>query len=191
MRQWGRPTTLADISTIFSSYLSGTLPSIPWSEEPLRGETKSIAKQLIRLNDERHWWTVGSQPAVDGAKSADPIFGFGPKGGYVYQKAFVEFFLSGSELDELEKRSAEEEKRRRDSGEAEEGLIKWFAGNRAGEWRTNIRKGDVNAVTWGVFAGKEIVTTTLIEEMSFKAWNVSSAFSNYVGKKTRRDELKN
>lgn len=91
----------------------------------------------------------------------------------MYQKAFVEFFLSSSELDELEKRSQEEEQSRRERGEADEGLIKWFAGNRAGQWRTNIRKGDVNAVTWGVFGGKEIVTTTLIEEMSFKAWNVS------------------
>ena len=25
-------------------------------------------------------------------KSTDPVFGWGPSGGYVYQKAFVEFF---------------------------------------------------------------------------------------------------
>lgn len=160
------------MSTIFSSYLSGKLPSNPWSEEPLRAETTSISASLIRLNDERHWWTVGSQPAVDGAPSAHPVHGFGPKGGYVYQKAFVEFFLSEEELDEFERRSAEEERGRKERGEADEGCIKWFAGNRKGDSRTNMRKGDVNAVTWGVFGGKEIVTTTLIEEMSFKAWNV-------------------
>lgn len=119
---------------------------------------------------------MGSQPAVDGAPSAHPIHGFGPKGGYVYQKAFVEFFLSEEELDEFERRSAEEEKGRREKGEGEEGLIKWFAGNRRGDSRSNMGKGDVNAVTWGVFGGKEIVTTTLIEEMSFKAWNVSFCF---------------
>ena len=28
----------------------------------------------------------------------------------------------------------------------------------------------VNAVTWGVFRGKEIVTPTIIEEQSFRAW---------------------
>ena len=27
-----------------------------------------------------------------------------------------------------------------------------------------------NAVTWGVFPGKEIVTPTIIEEVSFRAW---------------------
>lgn len=172
MRTWGAPTTLAEVSKLFSSYLQGKLASIPWSEEPLRAETSAISRSLIRLNDERHWWTVGSQPAVDGAPSAHPVHGFGPKGGFVYQKAFVEFFLSSACLDELEKRAQEEEQGRKDRGEAEEGHIKWFAGNRKGQWRTNMNKGDVNAVTWGVFGGKEIVTTTLIEEMSFKAWNV-------------------
>ncbi|GAA5862151.1 hypothetical protein JCM8547_007757 [Rhodosporidiobolus lusitaniae] len=171
LKLWGRPTSLADVSRIFSSYLRGTLASNPWSEEPLRAETATISSHLIEMNDARHWWTVGSQPAVDGAPSADAVHGFGPKGGYVYQKAFVEFFLTKEELDELEKRAEEDEKKRKESGEGEEGLIKWMAGNAKGDYRTNMGKGDVNAVTWGVFGGKEIVTTTLIEEMSFKAWN--------------------
>ncbi|KAK4694945.1 methylenetetrahydrofolate reductase (NADH), partial [Phenoliferia sp. Uapishka_3] len=176
LRQWGRPTKLSDISTLFSSYLSGTLPSIPWSEEPLRAETTSISKFLFQLNDERHWWTVGSQPAVDGAPSGDATHGFGPKGGYVYQKAFVELFLSEEELLVFEKRAKEEADERRAKGLGDEGVIKYFAGNRKGESRSNMGKGDVNAVTWGVFPGKEIVTTTLIEEMSFKAWK-EEAFS--------------
>ena len=171
LKQWGEPTTLKDVSRIFSSYLSGTLPSIPWSEEPLRAETSSISSALQRLNHEHHWWTVGSQPAVDGAPSAHPVHGFGPRGGYVYQKAFVEFFLSPADLDEFERRSGEEEHARVARGDGDEGAIKWFASNRAGAWKTNMHKGDVNAVTWGVFGGKEIVTTTLIEEMSFRAWS--------------------
>ena len=71
-------------------------------------------------------------------------------------------------------RSKEEERGRRERGEGEEGAIKWFAGRREGECRSNVRAGDVNAVTWGVFGGKEIITTTMIEEMSFKAWKVRS-----------------
>ncbi|BGO97810.1 Methylenetetrahydrofolate reductase 1 [Rhodotorula toruloides] len=170
MRQWGQPTALSDVSRVFSSYLRGSLPSNPWSEEPLRAETEMISSHLIEMNDKRHWWTVGSQPAVDGAPSADSVHGFGPKGGYVYQKAFVEFFLTKEELDELERKSDEDERRRRESGEGDDGLIKWFAGNAKGDFRCNMGKGDVNAVTWGVFGAKEIVTTTLIEEMSFRAW---------------------
>lgn len=100
------------------------------------------------------------------------MHGFGPKGGYVYQKAFVEFFLTGAELDELERKSAEDAKRRQESGEGDDALVTWFAGNARGDHRSNMSKGDVNAVTWGVFGAKEIVTTTLIEEMSFRAWCV-------------------
>ncbi|GAA6064554.1 hypothetical protein JCM10212_005781 [Sporobolomyces blumeae] len=170
LKAWGTPTTPADVSRIFSSYLRGELACNPWSEEPLRPETASISSHLIEMNDTRHWWTVGSQPAVDGVKSIDSVYGFGPKGGYVYQKAFVEFFLTKEELDELERRAALDEQKRRESGEADDGLIKWFAGDGKGEFRSNMGKGDVNAVTWGVFGGKEIVTTTLIEEMSFRAW---------------------
>jgi methylenetetrahydrofolate reductase (NADPH) len=36
---------------------------------------------------------------VDGAKSTDPVFGWGPRGGYVYQKAFVEFFALGEDVE--------------------------------------------------------------------------------------------
>ncbi|KAJ3472090.1 hypothetical protein NLG97_g11296 [Lecanicillium saksenae] len=32
------------------------------------------------------------------------------------------------------------------------------------------RAASTNAVTWGVFPGKEIVTPTIIEEVSFRAW---------------------
>jgi methylenetetrahydrofolate reductase (NADPH) len=47
---------------------------------------------------------VSSQPAVNGASSQDDIHGWGPKGGYVYQKAFIEFFVSDKQIDELLKR---------------------------------------------------------------------------------------
>jgi methylenetetrahydrofolate reductase (NADPH) len=33
--------------------------------------------------------TINSQPAVNGAKSEDKVFGWGPRNGYVYQKAFI------------------------------------------------------------------------------------------------------
>lgn len=103
------------------------------------------------------------------------MHGFGPRGGYVYQKAFVELFMDGAELAEFERRAADEAEQRRRDGRGDEGVVKYYAGNRAGESRSNMGKGDVNAVTWGVFPGKEIITTTLIEEMSFAAWKVRRA----------------
>ncbi|PWN48689.1 hypothetical protein IE53DRAFT_370397, partial [Violaceomyces palustris] len=39
-----------------------------------------------------------------------------------------------------------------------------------GDFETNMEQGEANTVTWGVFPGKEIVQSTIIEEDSFKAW---------------------
>lgn len=38
-------------------------------------------------------FTINSQPQVNSCPSADPIYGWGPENGYVYQKAYIEFFV--------------------------------------------------------------------------------------------------
>ncbi len=38
---------------------------------------------------------------MNGVASADPVVGWGFKNGYVYQKAYLEFFTSRSNLDPL------------------------------------------------------------------------------------------
>ena len=170
LQRWGAPVDYADISQIFARYLQGTLAVIPWSDEPLRSETNAILHQLVDLCVKKNWWTVGSQPAVDGVPSEDEIYGFGPEGGYVYQKAFVEFFGDYEDVLDIQRRAAEVEQT---SGKRK---VTFYAAKEDTESSqaliTNMQKGDANAVTWGIFPGKEIVTTTLIEEMSFTAWKV-------------------
>jgi hypothetical protein len=173
LQKWGAPASNADISQLFVRYLQGTLKAVPWSDEPLRSETNDILPYLVRLNTEKDWWTVGSQPAVDGAPSEDETYGFGPAGGYIYQKSFVEFFCSYDDVMRIQEKAnrVEQESRKR--------KVTFYAGNTESESKsliTNMQTGDANAVTWGVFPGKEIVTTTLIEEMSFTAWKVSAGF---------------
>lgn len=41
----------------------------------------------------------------------------------------------------------------------------------SGAANTSTGEASTNAVTWGVFPGKEIVTPTIIEEVSFRAWS--------------------
>ena len=91
---WGMPTTIDQITHLFTAHLSGHNPTqLPWSESStLSPETVLVLPQLLHLNS-RGWWTIASQPAVDGVPSSHPIHGWGPKGGFVFQKAFVEFFL--------------------------------------------------------------------------------------------------
>ena len=162
IKLWSYPTTAADISDIFKKYIVGELEAIPWSEEGILPETKTISEQLLRVNS-KGWWSVASQPAVNGLKSSDATFGWGPKNGFVFQKPFIELFLPSKDWAALKaKIEASTE-------------ISYFAGNAAGDFEASDVD-SVNPVTWGTFPGKEIVTPTIIEGVSFKAW-CDEAFS--------------
>lgn len=165
---WGAPTSVDNINDIFLRHLQGTLTAIPWSEEGLLPETNAIQKHLVNLNN-KGWWTVASQPAVNGRRSSDPTFGWGPENGFVFQKAFVEFFLPSADWTALRAKI-------RDPAVAQS--ISFYAANANGDFETSddVPPGETatpstNAVTWGVFPGKEIITPTIIEEVSFRAWS--------------------
>jgi methylenetetrahydrofolate reductase (NADPH) len=162
LKLWGYPVDTKDISNLFRRHIEGELGALPWSEQGLSPETSTIAKQLLALNA-KGWWTVASQPSVNGVRSTDPVFGWGPKNGYVFQKPFVEFFLPSAQFHAL--------KAKLDAHEQ----VTYFAGNDAGDFEAS-NEDSVNPVTWGTFAGKEIVTPTIIEAVSFKSW-LEEAFS--------------
>lgn len=46
-------------------------------------------------------FTINSQPKVNGVPSKDKIYGWGPDNGYVYQKAYFEFFVPAPLLEPL------------------------------------------------------------------------------------------
>ncbi|KAI0005184.1 methylenetetrahydrofolate reductase-domain-containing protein [Xylariaceae sp. FL0662B] len=167
---WGYPTKAEDISELFVQHLKGELRAIPWSEEEFNEETGTITDELIKLNS-KGWWTVASQPAVNGIRSSDPTFGWGPQQGFVFQKAFVEFFLPSAEWKVLLEKLQSSEV---------DGTVCFYAANAAGDFVSSdtsgglsgeVKKASTNAVTWGVFPGKEILTPTIIEEVSFRAWS--------------------
>jgi methylenetetrahydrofolate reductase (NADPH) len=165
---WGHPTSNADISTLFRKHISGEVARVPWSEATgMNAETQTIRAELLTLIDKKGYWTLASQPAVNGVRSSHPIFGWGPPhSGFVFQKPFVEFFVTSQ--------SYHHDLRPRLLKHADE--LSFFVTNAAGDFEEShpySSKGDsgaVNAVTWGVFRGKEIVTPTIIEEVSFRAW---------------------
>lgn len=165
---WGSPTSLAELDALFEAYARGTVRSTPWSDTPLSSESSPIAHYIARLNA-RSFWTVSSQPAVDGAPSTDASVGFGPPGGYVYQKAFVEFFASEDALNRLME-AIDAENARQPGGV---GMLRYYAASRFSAVRTNVGPGETNAVTWGVFKEAEVATSTIIESTSFSSWKVS------------------
>ena len=94
----------------------------------------------------------------------DPIFGWGLKNGFVFQKAFVELFIPSSALKALLAKLESE-----DTAE----MVSFYAANADGEFLSSdgaTSAPSTNAVTWGAFPGKEIITPTIIEEVSFRAW---------------------
>jgi methylenetetrahydrofolate reductase (NADPH) len=170
VKLWGYPKTRQDVNDLFIKHIKGELPAIPWSEEELLAESSTIQPHLLQLNT-KGWWTVASQPAVNGLRSNDSTFGWGPANGFVFQKSFVEFFIPTAEWSTLKAKLSSPELR--DS-------VCFYAGNAKGDFDSSDSSGGLassaeggastNAVTWGVFPGKEIVTPTIIEEVSFRAW---------------------
>ncbi|KAF9454259.1 methylenetetrahydrofolate reduct [Macrolepiota fuliginosa MF-IS2] len=157
LKLWGSPQTFGDVANLFSRFCTGDLAALPWSDQKPSKETSVIAKQLAQMN-ELGFLTINSQPAVNGARSDDKIFGWGPANGYIYQKAYLEFFVSPALLDFLIPHIE------RDPS------ITYYVINKQSDLRTNTHSDGPNAVTWGVFPGKEIIQPTIVEAISFMAW---------------------
>ncbi|KIW18206.1 methylenetetrahydrofolate reductase [Exophiala spinifera] len=188
---WGHPTSHKDITELFRRHVVGELEAVPWSDEmdidgassggsgPLRAETQVIRKELLDLIETKGYWTLASQPAVDGARSDDEIVGWGPPGeGWVFQKAFVEFFCPRQEWEDRLKPLLLK---------YEADTLGWMKTDASGvfESSTDIKQPNtpeksttkqtpgtsgISAVTWGVFRNREIITPTIIEDESFRAW---------------------
>lgn len=104
--KWANPKSVEEITSLFCSYLEShrgdsVVLVTPFTSGPLSSESLTILSELLTIT-KRGWWTVGSQPAVDGATSNNETVGWGPHGGWVYQKAFVEFFADEEDIVQIE-----------------------------------------------------------------------------------------
>jgi methylenetetrahydrofolate reductase (NADPH) len=154
---WGEPKSIKDIKDVFVSFCSGKINSLPWCEMSLAQESQQISSNLINLN-EMGFFTINSQPNVNGTPSEDAVVGWGGAGGRVYQKAYLEFFTSKDKLNALIKNIKSTEN------------ISYQAINIDGDLITNLPENSVMAVTWGVFPGKEIMQPTIVDTRSFLIW---------------------
>lgn len=163
LEQWGVPSSLVDVAKVFVEFIKGNISSLPWAKHGVAKETGLIVDNLIQINT-NGILTINSQPAVNGAKSNDPSCGWGPAEGYVYQKAYLEFFVSPQNLPGLiEKLKATTS-------------VTYQAVNRSGTTFTNNEANTTTAVTWGVFRNREIIQPTVVDPESFRVWS-HEAFS--------------
>jgi len=139
---------------------------LPWCETKLAIESEHISKELVTLN-KAGCFTINSQPNVNGISSADPNFGWGSEDGIVYQKAYLEFFTSKNNLDAIIEKIKSNKN------------ISYQAVNKSGDIISNVKRDNVNVVTWGVFPGEKIKQPTIVDAMSFMIWK-DEAFSLWI-----------
>ncbi len=105
LSQWGEELNdEKDVWHVFECFISGEpnkngvkVDSFPWCEEALSAETNILKDQLLKFN-RLGVLSNNSQPNVNGEPSSDPVIGWGSPDGYVYQKAYLEFFTSSENL---------------------------------------------------------------------------------------------
>lgn len=159
LAMWGEsPITYQDVYEIFARYVEGKVPILPWCESSLQLETETISSPLAKIN-RSGFLTINSQPAVNGERSDHPVYGWGGVGGRVYQKAYVEFFVSPDLLKILIEVVSRKTNLSLHAVNHDKNVI-----------MTNADKG-VTAVTWGVFPNREILQPTIFDHDIFLVWS--------------------
>ena len=110
--------------------------------------------------------TINSQPMVNAVKSDDPVFGWGPANGYIYQRAYFEFFIPEQLLQPLVAHLQQYK------------MISYQAANQKGDIVTNVAHDSVNAVTWGVFPNSQVIQPTVVDFTAFMIWK-DEAFNGW------------
>jgi methylenetetrahydrofolate reductase (NADPH) len=154
---FGTPTTYEDVYDVFARFCSGEIKVFPWADEGLQAETGRIVEDLVNMN-RAGYLTVNSQPQVSGVPSEDPVVGWGGAGGIVYQKAYLELFLSEQKLERFLARVGQFPS------------LSYQAVNHAGDRHTNLPTDAVSALTWGIFPGREVIQPTVVDCETFLIW---------------------
>ena len=188
---------------MFARYCRGETLALPWCDQglplpplipvdPPSTDNSHLRERLAELASLGGYLPVNAQPALEAVDSEDKIFGWGSKGGQVYQKEYLEVFISPDRLDTLIRRI---QCRNDSSTEDDNDAIIFGALNQAGDFYTNMaEEGSTNILNWGVFPtlGSEFTSNTdtdkdrdtatrtevatVIDLHSFKAWK-DEAFS--------------
>jgi len=151
-QEWGEPQNHEDVYKVFVAYLNGEICRLPWNDASLSEESSVISDQLKKMNA-HGFLTINSQPRINGVSSDDHMHGWGPAGGYVYQKAYVEFFTTKENFEKLKKLFPKYP------------TLDYQAVNYKGDAEGNFK--GTAAVTWGVWPGSEIKQPTVVDPNVF------------------------
>jgi methylenetetrahydrofolate reductase (NADPH) len=167
IKKIGSVCSYNDLSKIFVMFLEGKIKQIPWGESSdIKEETEDIKNLLILLN-QNELFTINSQPALNGCKSNDTKYGWGPSNGYIYQKLYIEFFIEKEPMMKLISMLNNNEN------------IMYQAINNNDEKYDNFEDEPVVcAITWGCFPKREIIQPTIYDSEIFCVWK-QEAFEKF------------
>lgn len=153
---WGAElSSVDDVKQVFVKYYNGEVSVLPWAETPVASGSDRVKLAGLAAAG---MLPINFQPAMNGLPSSDPEHGWGAAGGYCYQKAYAEFFVAPEAFEALLPRLQAASS------------ITYLAASASGELQTNLAAGKVDAVSWGVFPGSEIVQANVLDAGSFAAW---------------------
>jgi len=194
---WGVPQKPSDVASVFVKYMRGEISTLPWCDQQLAAETETISEGLCWIN-RNGFLTINSQPKVNGVSSSSSKYGWGGADGVCFQKAYVEFFCSpelwfklrscidalpsgrlsyhainiaGDEFldaDKVDREGKEPESATSNASRRKPSFADELVEAQA------ARPGRVNAVTWGVFPGREIIQPTVVDTESFRVWKAEA-----------------
>uniref|UniRef100_A0A8C9C2C9 Methylenetetrahydrofolate reductase n=1 Tax=Phocoena sinus TaxID=42100 RepID=A0A8C9C2C9_PHOSS len=163
LKMWGEELTSEE--SVFEVFKVSAAGWDPW---PLAAETSLMKGGAAAAWNRRGILTINSQPNINGKPSSDPVVGWGPGGGYVFQKAYLEFFTSRETVEALLQVLKKYELR-----------VNYHIVDVKGDNITNAPELQPNAVTWGIFPGREIIQPTVVDPVSFMFWK-DEAFALWI-----------
>jgi methylenetetrahydrofolate reductase (NADPH) len=151
---------LRELKEIFAAFheASGRVLRLPWIAEP-QEDSLVLRRQLAKLASEG-LLAINAQPRVNGALSSDPVVGWGPDAGYVYQRAYVEFFCSPKDMETI---ITALDSRKGNS-------LTYIAATAAGQVHASCPPGTVITATWGMFPNLEVKQPCVVDFESFLVW---------------------
>ncbi|RWS21076.1 methylenetetrahydrofolate reductase-like isoform X5, partial [Leptotrombidium deliense] len=164
---WGNElNSLNDVYDVFGHYFSGKenkngfkVTKTAWTQNKFDNSDK------LTTFSEQEFLTINFQLNLNGVDSSDEKVGWGPKGGLIYRKAYLEFFTS-----------------RQNAMILKDLLLKYkqvnynIINSDETENYTNCDEDKAIAIDWAAFPGEPIMQPTVADPISFKVWK-NEAFS--------------
>ena len=150
-----------DVWRMVQSYYSGSEVTItPWCSEAVSGQARLVTSILASLASSGVL-TTNCQVAATNVPSEDPVIGWGPPGGFISQKGYLEFLMPKSRLASLLA-----------CVQSHPGVSYQVVSSDMMVDLTNLEDRDqALAVTWAVFPGQELVTPTITQPRLFPSWS--------------------